>query len=72
MDAARRLGFAFVSRSMTHITLSMLGEEVCYEILNVFEFSSERGRMGVVAKAPDGEFCDMVPFLFFMGGDVVA
>ncbi len=54
MEGARQLGFEFIARSMTHVTLCMLGDTVEFEILNVFEFSSERGRMSVIARTPDG------------------
>ena len=36
------------------LVLRMLGVEATYEILNVMEFSSARGRMSVIARAPDG------------------
>lgn len=54
MEAARQLGFEFVSRSQTGLVLSMLGEEVEYEVLNILEYSSDRGCMSVIARAPDG------------------
>ena len=54
VDAARQLGFEFVSRSQSSIRLNMLGHDVTYEILNVMEYSSERGCMSVIARSPDG------------------
>jgi magnesium-transporting ATPase (P-type) len=54
VDAARQLGFEFVKRSQGNLTLNMLGKEVTYEILNVMEYSSDRGCMSVVARTPDG------------------
>jgi len=54
VDAARRMGFVFKARAQSTVTLSMLGEQVVYEILNIMEYSSERGCMSVIAKAPDG------------------
>lgn len=54
VDAARQLGFEFVNRSQGNLTLNMLGKEVTYEILNVMEYSSDRGCMSVVARTPDG------------------
>ncbi|KAL6774620.1 hypothetical protein ACKKBG_A25695 [Auxenochlorella protothecoides x Auxenochlorella symbiontica] len=54
VEAARQLGFEFVSRSQTGLVLSMLGEEVEYEVLNILEYSSDRGCMSVIARAPDG------------------
>lgn len=42
VEAGRQLGFEFTKRSQSTITLSMLGQEVQYEVLNVMEYSSER------------------------------
>ena len=42
VEGARQMGFEFKNRAQTHITLSMLGEDVTYEVLNVMEYSSER------------------------------
>ena len=54
VEGGRQLGFEFLSRSMQGITLRMLGHEATFEILNMMEFSSERGRMSVIARSPDG------------------
>jgi len=54
VDAARQLGFEFKKRSQGKLTLSLLGKEVEYEILNVMEYSSDRGCMSVIARTPDG------------------
>lgn len=54
VDAARQLGFEFKNRSQGNLTLNMLGKEVTYEILNVMEYSSDRGCMSVIARTPDG------------------
>ena len=54
VEGGRQLGFEFVSRNMTGVTLRMLGHEAAYDVLNIMEFSSERGRMSVIARAPDG------------------
>ena len=53
-DAARRLGFEFVGRTRTTVSLSIQGHPVVHDLLNVLEFSSERARMSVIARAPDG------------------
>lgn len=53
VDAARQLGFEFKNRSQGNLTLNMLGKEVSYEILNVMEYSSDRGCMSVIARTPD-------------------
>lgn len=39
---------------MQGVTLRMLGHEATFEVLNMMEFSSERGRMSVIARSPDG------------------
>lgn len=42
------------------LVLSMVGTEATFHILNVMEYSSARGRMSVIARAPDGSvrlFC---------------
>jgi magnesium-transporting ATPase (P-type) len=54
VSAARQMGFVFKNRSQASITLEMLGKEVVYEVLNVMEYSSERGCMSVIARSPDG------------------
>ncbi|EFN58106.1 hypothetical protein CHLNCDRAFT_20630, partial [Chlorella variabilis] len=54
VDAARQMGFEFKERTQSGVKLDMLGELVAYEVLNVMEYSSDRGCMSVVARAPDG------------------
>ncbi len=54
VDAARRLGFVFKGRAQGAITLEVQGKELVFTILNLQEFTSARGCMSVVAKAPDG------------------
>jgi magnesium-transporting ATPase (P-type) len=54
VECARVLGFEFVRRTSTHTILNILGQEVQYETLEVMEFSSERQRMSVIVRAPDG------------------
>ena len=54
VDAARQLGFEFKQRSSRHITLAFQGTEFSVEILNVLEFSSDRKKMSVIARGPDG------------------
>lgn len=54
VSAARQMGFVFKNRAQASITLEMLGKEVIYEVLNVMEYSSERGCMSVIARSPDG------------------
>ena len=54
MEGGRQLGFEFVKRIKDGAVLRLAGAEATYEILNVMEYSSARGRMSVVAKAPSG------------------
>ena len=42
VGSARQMGFEFVARAQSAVTLSMLGMDVTYEILNTNEYSSER------------------------------
>ena len=53
-DAARRLGFEFVGRTRTTVNLRVQGHDVTHTLLNVLDFTSERARMSVIARAPDG------------------
>ncbi|KAL3132559.1 hypothetical protein ABBQ32_009098 [Trebouxia sp. C0010 RCD-2024] len=54
VEGGRQLGFEFLTRTMQGVTLRMLGHEATFEVLNMMEFSSERGRMSVIARSPDG------------------
>ena len=54
VEGGRQLGFEFLSRTNQGVTLRMLGHEATFEVLNMMEFSSERGRMSVIARSPDG------------------
>lgn len=54
VEAGKKLGFEYVSRTVDTITLNMQGHEVRHTILNVLEFSSDRKRMSVIAQAPQG------------------
>jgi phospholipid-transporting ATPase len=54
VECARSLGFEYVSRSATETTLNILGQIVVFETIYVMEFSSERQRMSVIVRCPDG------------------
>ena len=54
VDAARQLGFEFKQRSSKHVNLAFHGHRLKFEILNVLEFTSDRRKMSVVARGPDG------------------
>ncbi|CAK0743492.1 hypothetical protein CVIRNUC_001474 [Coccomyxa viridis] len=54
VEGGRQLGFEFVKRMKDTVVVNMLGTEAAFEILNVMEYSSARGRMSVIARAPGG------------------
>ena len=54
MEGGRQLGFEFVSRNMSGVVLRIAGHQAEFEVLNMMEFTSERGRMTVIARSPDG------------------
>ena len=46
-----RLKLRAASRSKDGVDVQMLGVEATFEVLNVLEYSSARGRMSVIARA---------------------
>ncbi|XP_018431730.1 PREDICTED: phospholipid-transporting ATPase IC-like [Nanorana parkeri] len=54
VTAARNFGFVFLSRTQSTITISELGKEVTYERLAILDFNSDRKRMSVIVRHPDG------------------
>ncbi|KAM5191914.1 phospholipid-transporting ATPase IC-like [Mantella aurantiaca] len=54
VTAARNFGFVFLSRTQSTITISELGKEVMYERLAILDFNSDRKRMSVIVRHPDG------------------
>jgi magnesium-transporting ATPase (P-type) len=54
VEGGRQLGFEFVKRVRDGVVLRMAGCEATFEVLNVMEYSSARGRMSVVVRAPGG------------------
>jgi magnesium-transporting ATPase (P-type) len=50
VQAASEIGIEFMSRVGKEITIAILGEEVKFEILQRFDFTSERGRSSVIVK----------------------
>ena len=62
---ARSQNYVFISRSIDNIvTLKINGVDYQYEILNTLEYSSERKKMGVIVKCPNGKI-----ILFEKGAD---
>ncbi|KAF6816767.1 p-type ATPase [Colletotrichum plurivorum] len=58
--AAQELGYTVIARSSQAVTLrldSEPGKKLVFEILDVIEFSSERKRMSIVVRYPDGRIC---------------
>ncbi|RKP11324.1 hypothetical protein BJ684DRAFT_3510, partial [Piptocephalis cylindrospora] len=53
VGAAADVGFAFLRRQRTTITLSVLGEEQTWEQLQILAFDSTRKRMSVVVRRVD-------------------
>lgn len=55
VQAARDIGFEFVQRSSSSVTLSLHGALHTFEVLSMLDFSSERQRMSVIIRWPDGK-----------------
>ncbi|XP_040276086.1 phospholipid-transporting ATPase IC [Bufo bufo] len=66
VTAARNFGFVFLSRTQSTITISELGKEVTYERLAILDFNSDRKRMSVIVRDPNGKIK-----LYCKGADTV-
>jgi magnesium-transporting ATPase (P-type) len=53
-EAAREAGFAFVDTTPEHIVIEAQGKREQYDKLVLLAFNSDRKRMTVVLRAPDG------------------
>ena len=53
-DGARANGYTFTTRTQTQIIVNIQGEDQSFEILKEIEFSSDRKKMTVVCRLPDG------------------
>lgn len=51
----QKIGFDFTTRTPQYVFINALGNEERYEILNVLEFNSDRKRMSVIVRAPNGK-----------------
>ena len=49
-----RIGFRFTTRTPQYVFVNALDQEERYEVLNVLEFNSDRKRMSVIVRCPDG------------------
>ncbi|NXX61981.1 AT8B3 ATPase, partial [Scopus umbretta] len=52
--AARNLGYVFLARTQDTITISELGKKRTYKVLAMLDFSSDRKRMSVLVRDPQG------------------
>ncbi|XP_039400743.1 phospholipid-transporting ATPase IC isoform X1 [Mauremys reevesii] len=66
VTAARNFGFAFLSRTQNTITISEMGIEKTYDVLAILDFNSDRKRMSVIVREPDGNIK-----LYCKGADTV-
>lgn len=66
VTAARNFGFVFLSRTQDTITIQEMGQETTYEMLALLDFNSDRKRMSIILKFPDGRIR-----LYCKGADTV-
>ncbi|NXT17430.1 AT8B3 ATPase, partial [Syrrhaptes paradoxus] len=52
--AARNLGYVFLARTQDTITISELGRKKTYKVLAILDFNSDRKRMSVLVRDPQG------------------
>ncbi|KAM9820089.1 phospholipid-transporting ATPase IC [Neosynchiropus ocellatus] len=66
VTAARNFGFVFLSRTQDTITIREMDQEATYEMLALLDFNSDRKRMSIILKFPDGRIR-----LYCKGADTV-
>uniref|UniRef100_A0A3Q1EZJ4 Phospholipid-transporting ATPase n=1 Tax=Acanthochromis polyacanthus TaxID=80966 RepID=A0A3Q1EZJ4_9TELE len=66
VTAARNFGFVFLSRTQDTITIREMDQETTYEMLALLDFNSDRKRMSIILKFPDGRIR-----LYCKGADTV-
>uniref|UniRef100_A0A3Q2XEB3 Phospholipid-transporting ATPase n=1 Tax=Hippocampus comes TaxID=109280 RepID=A0A3Q2XEB3_HIPCM len=66
VTAARNFGFVFLSRTQDTITIREMEQEKTYEMLALLDFNSDRKRMSIILKFPDGRIR-----LYCKGADTV-
>uniref|UniRef100_A0A8C0L9W1 Phospholipid-transporting ATPase n=1 Tax=Canis lupus dingo TaxID=286419 RepID=A0A8C0L9W1_CANLU len=66
VSAARNFGFAFLARTQNTITISELGTERTYDVLAILDFNSDRKRMSIIVRTPEGNIR-----LYCKGADTV-
>ncbi|KAG8456790.1 hypothetical protein GDO86_002538 [Hymenochirus boettgeri] len=66
VTAARNFGFVFLSRTQSSVTISEMGTQKTYEVLGILDFNSDRKRMSIIVREPDGHIK-----LYCKGADTV-
>uniref|UniRef100_A0A668AM81 Phospholipid-transporting ATPase n=1 Tax=Myripristis murdjan TaxID=586833 RepID=A0A668AM81_9TELE len=66
VTAARNFGYVFLSRTQDTITIREMDQETTYEMLALLDFNSDRKRMSIILRAPDGRIR-----LYCKGADTV-
>uniref|UniRef100_H0XF37 Phospholipid-transporting ATPase n=1 Tax=Otolemur garnettii TaxID=30611 RepID=H0XF37_OTOGA len=66
VNAARNFGFVFLNRTQNTITVSELGTERTYSVLAILDFNSDRKRMSIIIRTPEGNIR-----LYCKGADTV-
>ncbi|XP_069324464.1 phospholipid-transporting ATPase IC isoform X2 [Eulemur rufifrons] len=66
VNAARNFGFVFLTRTQNTITISELGTERTYHVLAILDFNSDRKRMSIIIRTPEGNIR-----LYCKGADTV-
>lgn len=66
VSAARNFGFAFLARTQNTITISEMGTERTYHVLAILDFNSDRKRMSIIVRTPEGNIR-----LYCKGADTV-
>ncbi|XP_036177631.1 phospholipid-transporting ATPase IC isoform X2 [Myotis myotis] len=66
VSAARDFGFAFLARTQNTITISEMGTERTYTVLAILDFNSDRKRMSIIVRTPEGSIR-----LYCKGADTV-
>nr|XP_020137704.1 phospholipid-transporting ATPase IC [Microcebus murinus] len=66
VSAARNFGFTFLARTQNTITISELGTERTYSVLAILDFNSDRKRMSIIIRTPEGNIR-----LYCKGADTV-
>ncbi|XP_004683992.1 PREDICTED: phospholipid-transporting ATPase IC [Condylura cristata] len=66
VNAARNFGFTFLARTQNTITINEMGTERTYNVLAILDFNSDRKRMSIIVRTPEGSIR-----LYCKGADTV-